>query len=617
MRLYPLLCAPAILACAACLESASQTAPAPESKAPSYRSTTRAVVVDIVVSKGDDAIRGLSKRDFQILEDGKPQTIDFFEEHSANTLPAGTLPPLPQMPAGVYSNVPAAPENDSVNVLLLDALNTDRQEQSYVHSQIVTFLKNMQPGWRVAVFVLGSRLRMVQGFTADSSVLRAAVNDPKNGLSMETDTSVSRSLQDKADDVEDKKRMALIGMSPAGMDALSSLQENRALYQADQRVAMTIEALNALGRYLAGVPGRKNLIWFSSSFPITVFPSSKDKQPSAQFKQYSAAIKATADLLTVSKVAVYPIGAEGMMVGHMYDPIINSRTPIDLEGGEVKASAGPGSSTRAGGETTPYMNEDAAHANKMAAMEQLAQDTGGRAFFNTNDLAAAAGKAIADGAHYYTIAYTPTNKKMDGSYRKIEVKVPDEKYRLAYRHGYNADDLPSAADAKPEANPLHTLMMRGMPDATQILFAARVLPASPQPPAAGPRAGKNAKLNGPTTRYSIDFMIRWTDVKLDAQADGTRTGKIDVQLLAYDRDGNAVNWAGGTQMMKLTPDLFASIQKSGLPAHAEIDLPADKDIFLAMGVYDWQTRKVGTMDIPLPAPDQSKAMQAKASNNPH
>jgi VWFA-related protein len=616
MRLYPPLCATALLAFAT-ISGSGQTAPASETHPPSYRSTTRAVVVDVVVSRGDEAIRGLNKKDFQIFEDGKPQAIDFFEEHSSNTLPAGALPAVPKMPPGVYTNVPAAPENDSVNVLLLDALNTDRQEQSYVHSQIVAFLKNMQPAWRVAVFVLGSRLRMVQGFTADSSVLRAAVNDPKNGLSMEADTSVSRSLQDKADDVEDKKRMALIGISPTGMDALSSLQENRSAYQADQRVAMTIEALNALGRYLAGVPGRKNLIWFSSSFPITVFPSTKEKQPSAQFKQYSAAIKATADLLTVSKVAVYPVGAEGMMVEHMYDPIINSRTAVDFEGGEVQAGAGPGSSTRAGGETTPYVNEDAARANKMAAMEQLAQDTGGKAFFNTNDLNAATLKAIADGAHYYTIAYTPANKKMDGSYRKIEVKVPGSKYRLAYRHGYNADDLPSAVNSKADANPLHGLMMRGMPDATEILFAARVLPADLQPAAGSPHAGKNPKLTGPTTRYSIDFMIRWTDVKLDAQADGARTGKIDVQLLAYDRDGNAVNWAGGTQMMKLTPDLFAAIQKSGLPAHAEIDLPADKDIFLAAGVYDWQTGKAGTMEVPLPAPDQSKSVQAKAANNPH
>jgi VWFA-related protein len=557
-------------------------------------------------------VLGLGKLDFKVMEDGKPQTIDFFEEHSAKNLPAGASEALPKMPPGVYANVPPAPENDSVNVLLLDTLNTDRQEQSYVHSQIVAFLKNMRPGWQVAVFVLGSRLRMVQGFTTDSSVLRAAVNDPKTGISMEADTSVSRSMQDKADDLDDKKRMALINMSPAGMEALSSLQANTAAYQADQRISMTIEALNSLARYLAGVPGRKNLIWFSSSFPITVFPSAKEKQASAQFKQYSAAIKATADLLTVSKVAVYPIGAEGMMVEHMYDPIINSRTPIDLEGGEVKAGAGPGSSSRTGSETIPYMNEDAARADKIMAMEELAADTGGKAFYNTNDLNAATQKAIADGAHYYTIAYTPTNKKMDGSYRRIEVKVTDGKYRVAYRHGYNADDLPAVVDAKAETNPLHALLVPGMPNATQILFAARVLPTDPQPAANSPHAGKNTKLTGPTKRYSIDFMIRWTDVKLDERPDGTHAGKVELELLAYDRDGNAVNWLGATENMQLKPELFTAIQRSGVPAHVEIDLPSDKDVFLEVGVYDWQTRKAGTMAVPLPVQDRANGAVAKS-----
>jgi VWFA-related protein len=74
------------------------------------------------------------------------------------------------------------------------------------------------------------------------------------------------------------------------------------------------------------------------------------------------------------------------------------------------------------------------------AMEQLAADTGGKAFFNTNDLNAAMMHAIENGSHYYTLVYTPTNKKMAGAYRKIEVKTTVGKYNLSYRRGYNADD---------------------------------------------------------------------------------------------------------------------------------------------------------------------------------
>lgn len=579
----------------------------PSAKTPTYRSTARTVVVDVVVAKGDEPVKGLQRQDFSVLEDGKPQAIDFFEEHSANTLPAGALPPLPKMPPGVYTNVPSAPPNDSVNVLLLDALNTDQGDQTYVHNQIIRFLKNMQPGTRAAIFTLSKRLRMVQGFTTDSSALVAALNDPKFG-DMITKPAESRSMQDKKDDVwELEKRVKMDnGHVTAGIEELQGFQSESTNMESAQRVGMTLQALQILARYLAAVPGRKNLIWFSSSFPVTVFPQAERSQPNqmdtSDLRDYGKAIRGTADMLTVAKVAVYPVGAEGVMSEHVQDADIESLHPgpVDYEGGDPQ-----------GGRMTPYVHENGARSDKIMAMEQLAIDTGGKAFYNTNDLSAATQKAIADGAHYYTLAYAPTNKKMDGSFRRIQVKVAGGKYRVAYRHGYNADDNARMGAGAIEGNPLHALMMRGMPDATQILYAARVLPANPQPAAGSPRAGKNAKLEGPTTRYSIDFMIRWTDVKLDTQPDGTHNGKIELQLMAYDRDGNALNWAGGTQAMKLTPELFVAIEKSGVPAHFEIDLPSEKDVFLETGVYDEETGKAGTMEVALPA---SRNVTAKASS---
>jgi len=567
-------------------------------KPPILRTNTRAVVVDVVVTKGEDPVLSLHERDFQIFEDGKPQTIDFFEEHTARALSAGAIAPLPKMPPNVYTNVPPAPESDAVNVLLLDALNTDKEDQIYVHNQIMHFLTSMQPGTRVAIFTLSSRLRMVQGFTTDTAVLRDALNDRKMGITPQK-TNVSRSIQDKVDDVEHLKtlQMMLNGHTNEGVSAVSSFQQEFASFQTDQRVSMTLEALQALARYLADVPGRKNLIWFSSSFPVTIFPRYGERQTASQTtansqRDYTTTVRQTADLLTVSKVAVYPVGAEGVMSEHVFEA--NVSAPTDYEGGSTE-----GGSRAGGGVVTPYVNENAARSDKIASMEQIAADTGGKAYFNTNDLDAAMHRAIADGAHYYTLAYTPTNEKMDGSYRRIEVKVPSGKYRLSYRRGYNADDN-FGADTEPEANPLHALMRPGMPGATQILFGARVQPADPQPAANRTHAGKNPKLAGKTIRYNVDLMVRWTDVKLTPGADGSHTGRIQVELIAYDRDANALNWAGGTQAMNLKPDLFAAIERSGLPAHLEIDLPAETEIRFSAGVFDWETGKAGTMEVLLP-----------------
>ncbi len=104
---------------------ASQTDP------PVYKTHAREVVVDVVVTQRNDApVNGLRAKDFVVMEDGRPQTVDYFEEHSARTLPPGELKPLPPMPPGVFTNVPPAPSSDAVNVLLMDALNTDKQDQS-------------------------------------------------------------------------------------------------------------------------------------------------------------------------------------------------------------------------------------------------------------------------------------------------------------------------------------------------------------------------------------------------------------------------------------------------------------------------------------------------------
>jgi len=610
MRLCSFLGTVAIVAIAGSLLAAGKPSQTSATQTPMYRSTTRAVVVDVVVSKGDNPILGLHKQDFQVLEDGKPQRVDFFEEHSTRALPAGAVVSLPKMPAGVYTNVPPAPENDSVNVLLLDALNTDKEDQSYVHNQIMQFLKTMQPGTRTAIFTLSSQLRMLQGFTSDSSTLVAALNDPKFG-DMPTKADESRSRQDKIDDVDHIAKMAMMLDAPAAIEATQAFQQDFAAFQGEQRVTMTLEALQNLARYLGNVPGRKNLIWFSSSFPVTVFPRVGENQHpnqmnTASMKDYSKVVRETADLLTVSKIAVYPIGAEGVMTEHVFTADVGGGL-TDYEGNEPGNTA----ASAKNGCMDCYVHENGARSDKIMAMEQLAADTGGKAFFNTNDLNAATQKAISDGAHYYTLVYTPTNKKMDGSYRRIEVKVPEAKYTLAYRHGYNADDAANLVRTAAETNPLHGLMMRGMPDATQILYAARVVPENPQPAANTAHAGKNAKLTGPTTRYAIDLMIRWTDMKLDAAPDGAHTGKVQIELLAYDRDGHALNWTGGTQEMSIKPDIYAAIQKSGVPVHLEIDLPSDKDVYLETGVYDQETGRAGTLEVPLPK--QTSALASSAA----
>jgi hypothetical protein len=246
-------------------------------------------------------------------------------------------------------------------------------------------------------------------------------------------------------------------------------------------------------------------------------------------------------------------------------------------------------------------------------MGELASETGGERISGNNDLSKAIAHAIDNGSHFYTLSYSPSNQKMDGQFRSIRVTIPEVKYTLAYRKGYYALDSIQAPGRSNEStmqkiaaektpatpNPLQPLMMRGAPSSTEILYGARVVPVDPQPAPNAAHAGKNAKLSGPVKRYAVDLMIRCSDVKLQPASTGRRVGKLQVELLAYDRDGHALNWQGGTLAMNLTPDVYASLERSGVPAHFEIDLPSDQDVFMETGVYDWETGKAGTLEIPI------------------
>ena len=499
------------------------------------------------------------------------------------------------MPAGTRTNVPPAPESDAVNILLLDTLNTEPQDQAYVHREVMDFLTHMQPGTRVAIFILGSQLRFVQGFTTDNSALVAALNDKKNGMKVEKNHA-ARSRSDEADDTADVAQLQVMQASPIAIAAIRQAQADSRAHNAGDRASMTFEALNYLGHYLAGVPGRKNLIWFASSFPVVIFPTAAQRETMKQntaVPGYLDKVRTTGDLFTTSRIAVYPINAEGMMTEHVIEANVGGEGPEGIAG----HAGGQGVDSA----KSAYSAGAAERAGTMNAMEQLASSTGGKAYFNTNDLNAALRHAISDGANYYTLGYSPNEAKMDGSYRQIEVKLAKGKYKLAYRHGYNADDT-SRPEASSEGGPLAPLLLFGMPSATGVLYGVHAERAATQPAPGAPLAGQNAKLKAPLTRFDVDFVVREQDVVLRPDAQGVRSGKILMGLKAYDRDGNAVNWEGVTETLRIGPDQYPSTQKTGLPVHLEIDLPSNVFAHLVTAVYDWGSGKAGNLEIPVNAP---------------
>jgi hypothetical protein len=252
------------------------------------------------------------------------------------------------------------------------------------------------------------------------------------------------------------------------------------------------------------------------------------------------------------------------------------------------------------------LSEDAARNSNQSTMKMVAEQTGGKAFVNGNGLAQIIGDIAASSANFYSLSYSPTDTKMDGTYRRIDVKVTGGNYKLSYRRGYIAlgDDLPGSglmqrekaiqdlAQKNPgQVDPLLPFMDLGMPQSQQILYEAKIQPV----PAGEAKPGdpKDA-----TTRYTVDFAVDAKDLKLPQGPDGVRTGTLNISLIVYDRYGNVVSRKDHVVQLQVKPDVWAVYQNTGVQLHADIAVPKG-NFWLRTGVFDQQSRKVGTMELAL------------------
>ena len=544
-----------LLVCSTALLDQSLTA---QDNVPVFQSKVRVVLVDVVVTDGKGtAVSGLQVKDFRLLENGKPQKVASFEEHTGPVPSQFTIPP---MPPHVYTNFPRIATTDSLNVVLVDMLNTRLPDQSYVRDQIIKYLTHIQPGARLAIFALTTHLQLVQSFTTDYSGVLAALTaekaSGKSGVSMllPTTTHLSSSVTSAA-------------RVPAGITAGDGGDmRDMVQMQLDERIQITLRALQQLGRYLSGMRGRKNLIWFAGSFPVTVLPNTDPTDPYKFVRAYTRDLEDTADQLTAGQVALYPIHSEGLVVGSA-----NMHQTITLL------------------------------TNSQLNMEELAKETGGEAFFNTNGLGNAMVDAIDNGSHYYSLSYSPENQSLDGKFRRIEIKLDEKKYKLSYRRGYYAEQptTETLEQKMVKEDPLIPLMQFGMPEFSEIFYKVRV--DSTDKPTTSPIAGSNQDLTGPMTRVGVDFAFPVDAFDFEIGSDGVRRGRVEWRLVGYGADGKPLNLVVRQSDVALNPQQYASSQKIGLQLHEDIDLPK-ADSYIYTGVFDRRSGAAGTLNVRLDKP---------------
>lgn len=567
----------------------SQTTQIPDSADPTFKAEARLVLVDVAVTdRNGHPVTGLQPDDFEIFESadltgrGNEQTITSFEEHKGAS--PRIEPPHPLAP-NTYTNAPSVASADSVNVLLLDVLDTLPEDQAAIHRQVTEYLKTAAPGPRLAIFSLDSGLRIVKGFSSDDRELIEALNHKNWGGEPHASDPVRTAAEGDANQ-KLQQQMVNTQASSGGIQSLQTFVGEQNATEQVSRVSGVLEAIRLLCRYLSGFPGRKNLIWFSGSFPNILVSNLGERVPNLALERE---LKETLNLLASAQVAVYPVAAHGVET----DPLFQADQLAPMLGD------GPAAKRVLAGTNQSLDQASTARVANFGAEDEIASNTGGRAFYD-NGLKEALSEAVQKGSYYYSVSYSPTDKKTLGRYRRIEVKLRAAHYKLAYRRGYfeEGKGQSPAEQQGTVADPLQPLVRRGLPDATQIIFDLRVLRTA-APVAASPAiAGDNHNLHDSVTRFTADFVVPLDNLAFDITSDGVRHGNVELALVAYDHDGHALNWLFRAITTSLKPEIYPLVLKTGAIFHQEIDIPPGEN-YLRAGVYDLRSNQAGTLEIPL------------------
>lgn len=568
------------------------------------RTFSNLVVIDVVVTDSQgNPVRGLTGSDFELMENNKSQAIRHFEEHTAMPASSIQMAPTEKLPPGLFTNKSSAPVNGPVNVLLLDYLNTPLASQPYARKQLLEYLDKAPPGTRIAVFALTNHLVMLQGFTSDMQVLKAALTKKKGaaqGSDIMSDSVNGGPIGNTTlSDAIANDNPAVPGMVTEQMiDDINRFEALDASFQQDMIARITLDAFDTLARYLVGIPGRKNVIWYSAGFPLNIEPNINEADPNDSVVRNDDEVRKTDNLLTRAQVAVYPVDARGLFTDPSQNYSTGNMESITVDSGAAAATA--------------TMTNLMSTAQEHETMEAMAEDTGGHAFYNGNGLAKAVQTAIETGSNYYTLTYTPTNTEWDARFRSVKIKVDQPSVKLSYRNGYYAIDpndrnkfvAGGAATALIQPTTMATAMIHGGPNPAEILFKVRVRPASAPAEDVPLKSNQtnpdpNVKLQGPYKAYGVDLVPDPRAVSCRQEPSGNRHCSLEVWTFIYNSEGQKLITASNRLHTYMTPADYAQLLKGGMAFHQEISVPVRGQYYLRTAIHDMISDRVGAVEVPI------------------
>jgi VWFA-related protein len=399
---------------------------------PPIQTNTRLINLYVVATDSHgNVVRGLTQRDFELYDgEGGLQHIAHFEFVDARVLQTGSAI------ANGAPTVNLKPDSELIapTVLLMDALNTETQQQMAIRRDMLRVLEKLPPNTPVAVFLLEHELRVVQNFTTDRAILRAALGKM---VSPTTNEKYPQYDPDSASNQEAEAPQP-IGISSNHSPGLDDSEKRSYEASIQERAEETASGMSSIASDLHGLPGRKNLIWFSEAFPIWIEPNPDfGSDPFSGTGTYESEVQAAAASLMDVGVTVYPADARGLQPDQVYSPEAPpARTQLCTGAAETK----PADVCSRGviGNAGALKEENDLRVSSQTTLQRMAFDTGGRACENTNNLGGCVIGALNEDASYYEISYYPIDVKWDNQFHKITIETSKRGIQLDYRRGYIA-----------------------------------------------------------------------------------------------------------------------------------------------------------------------------------
>jgi VWFA-related protein len=358
-----------------------------------FRVTSDLVLVSVTArDKSGRLVRDLKQSDFTVLEDGKPQHIASFDIEDVQNYAENTGPSQAEsqgaIPSGLLTSKDVAKDvlrDRRFIVLFFDFSAMESDEVERAMSSAEKFVeKQMTPADLVAIVSLSTALMVNQDFTSDRQQL----------------TSILHKLH---------------GLDATGMEQsnTSDVQEDTgAAFSADDseynifNTDLRLQAIAQVSQVLSRIDQKKSILYFSGGVQKTG-------------TENQSQLRAAVNMAVRANVSLYPVDTRGLQAF--------------AAGGSASSASIRGTSAYSGRAVEQQFDSNFQTQETLAT---LANDTGGRAFFDTNDFTKAYDRVQADTSTYYVLGYRSTNTRMDGRYRKITVKLNRPDVKLEYRTGY-------------------------------------------------------------------------------------------------------------------------------------------------------------------------------------